>query len=154
MSSWAVHVVKFLPMRDFLSLTATCTTMQTTEVWDHYYYEFKLRTAEQKFLNKLNYVFYSSKKKVIIAYHVRKMWKVLPIPQLLECFCTRNIISLYLIATSIQRGSRTIMEYNKYINKIPRFTKNKLQWMCSSWEILKGSKSRKYRRDFLKICKV
>ena len=149
-----IFVTKFLTLKDVIALSSTCHSLHRyDELWEYFYYNFytQLPTEERKYLQKLKYLFFSSNRNAITAYNIQKLWRPLSIPDQLECFGTRKTILLYLVAAMVKHGKSIIKAYNKYMSGMNGTSKNKVRWMCSSWEILKGSRRRVFRRNYLSV---
>lgn len=152
------YVTNFLSMCDMFRLTSTCHFLNNDkDIWMYFcfYYKNRLKETDKNYFNKLKLVLYGNDKKTLSAYYIMNLWTKISIPEQLECFSNRKVIILFCIALMLKRGKSILYKYNRHvqsINTISRWDRtNKMRWMCSTWEILKGSKNNIFRRKYLPV---
>tara|TARA_B100001248_G_C27392240_1_gene463148 strand:- start:1461 stop:1943 length:483 start_codon:yes stop_codon:yes gene_type:complete len=152
------YVTNFLTMHDMFRLTSTCQIVNNDkDIWMYFcfYYKNRLKENDKNHFNKLKLVLYGNDKKTLLAHYIMKLWSKMSIPEQLECFSNRKVIILFCIALMLKRGKSILYKYNRHvksINTISRWDRtNKMRWMCSTWEILKGSKNNIFRRKYLPV---
>ena len=149
-----LYVTAFLSVKDVIHLTSTCVSLYTyDEIWQFFYYYYKERLCvkQRKQLKTLNYIYYGKYKTSIYSFYVKKIWSRFSIEDQIQCFANRKIIVLYFIAIMLEHGKKIIYNYNRCIKNNHIKSRTKIKWMCSSWEILKGKRTKLFRRNYLPV---
>ena len=114
-----------------------------------------MKENDKNHFNKLKLVLYGNDKKTLLAHYIMNLWSKMSIPEQLECFSNRKVIILFCIALMLKRGKSILYKYNRHVKSINTLSRwdrtNKMRWMCSTWEILKGSKNNIFRRKYLPV---
>lgn len=152
------YVTNFLTLKDMFRVTSTCHFLNNDkDIWMYFcfYYKQRLNQSNKNYFNKLKLVLYGNEKKALMSYHIMYLWSKISIPEQLECFSNRKMIILFFIALTLKRGKSIIYKYNRHVKSLDTLSRwdrtNKIRWMCSTWEILRGSKNNVFRRKYLPV---
>lgn len=149
-----VHVTRYLSIYEVLRLSTTCTTLyRFDELWMYFLFYLKQRvsSSERIYMNKISYTFFCRCKPTCIAFCLYQKMQPIPKGEHLNCLWTRKNILLFLVASVLKNGRECLYEYNTVIDETRICNKNKMSWISSSWEVLKGNRQNIFRRNFLPV---
>ena len=147
------YVVPYLNVNNMLRISEACKH----DAWDTYWYYYRQQfpKSEQMYLDKLKATFYNNSQRTISAHSIAKNWSQFTLQDQFQMYSTRNTILLYFIAIILRNGKSIVYKYNKFVNNMithNRYEKRvKLNWMLSSWQVLKGSRNDIFRRQTLSV---